>query len=152
MTGGSYPITIDAPPERIWPFIADVDRHASWSPQPFAIEWTKGEPNAVGSTFHSAGEVPGDKDHHNDSEITEVVPFERFAFVSHDIDGDYENVYTLTPAGGGTEVVHTLRFPPRMKRLLPRLLGPVVFPIVGAPRFRKRMQILKEKVEATPAT
>ena len=54
MTSGSFTVTIDAKPE-----VVAVGRrsskHADWSPKPYRIEWLEGEPNAVGSRFHSAG-------------------------------------------------------------------------------------------------
>jgi hypothetical protein len=49
MTGGEVTVMIDAPPERIWPWVADLDKHGAWSPKPYSVEWLEGEPNAVGS-------------------------------------------------------------------------------------------------------
>ena len=148
MTGGRFPVQIAATPEQVWPWVADLDRHAEWSPQPYTMTWTEGAPNAEGSKYHSTGEVPGDKHHQNDGTITEVRPPERFAFIAHDHDGDFTNIYTLTPKDGGTEVVHTLAFPERLNGAA-RFLAPVLFPLVGAPRFRARMQVLKAKVEGS---
>ena len=84
MTSGAFTVTIDAKPEVVWPWVADLSKHADWSPKPYRIEWLEGEPNAVGSRFHSAGVIPGDKHHENEGQITENqpthavrVPFER---------------------------------------------------------------------------
>ena len=71
MTSGSFTVTIDAKPEVVWPWVADLSKHADWSPKLYRIEWLEGEPNSVGSRFHSAGVIPGDKHHENEGRITE---------------------------------------------------------------------------------
>ena len=60
MTSGEFETTIEAPADRVWPWVADLGRHARWSPKPYSVEWTGGEPNAVGSRFRSVGAIPGD--------------------------------------------------------------------------------------------
>jgi len=42
------------------------------------VDLVSGEPGAVGARYRSVGVIPGDKDHANDVEITEVVPGKRF--------------------------------------------------------------------------
>ena len=79
MTGGEFEITIDAPAARVWPWVADLGKHAQFSPTPYSVEWTAGEPNAVGSRFRSVGVIPGDKHHVNEGEITERLEPTRFA-------------------------------------------------------------------------
>src|SRR5439155_26408348 len=64
MPGGTFTTTIQAPPEKVWAVVADIGTHASWSPKAYSMEWTSGEPNQVGSTFHSVGWIPGNK--HNE--------------------------------------------------------------------------------------
>ena len=61
MTSGEVTVTIDAPPERVWPWVADLGKHAAFSPKPYSVEWIEGEPNAVGSRYRSVGEIPTDK-------------------------------------------------------------------------------------------
>lgn len=60
MTGGVFKVTIDAPPEAVWFWVADMDTHAQWSPNPYRMEWISGEPDQVGSRYRSVGEIPGD--------------------------------------------------------------------------------------------
>jgi uncharacterized protein YndB with AHSA1/START domain len=103
-------VTIDAQPEAVWPWVADLSKHAHWSPKPYRIEWLEGEPNAVGSRFHSAGVIPGDKHHENEGRITENQPTTRFAFRSSDPQGEYAHAYTLSPNGGGTDATHRIEF------------------------------------------
>jgi uncharacterized protein YndB with AHSA1/START domain len=145
-TQGEFPVTIQAPPSAVWPWIAELEKHVEWSTRPYQIEWLSGEPNAVGSRYRSVGWVPGDKDHVNEGVITEVVPNERFSLEADDKEGTFHNTYTLRPVEDGTEVVFHLTFP-QMKGMV-AMLAPPVFALVGKPDTRKRMQLLKQKVEA----
>jgi uncharacterized protein YndB with AHSA1/START domain len=149
-TQGSFPVTIAAPPEQVWPWISDLSKHPQWSPKPYRVELTSGAAGAVGAHYRSVGWIPGDKDHGNDVEITEVVPNQRFAFTATDEQGVFRNSYTLTGSGASsTKVVFDLMFP-RMRGMT-ALAVPVLFPLVGKPDIRKRMQLLKSAVEAETA-
>ena len=147
MTSGEFTVSIDAQPDAVWPWVADLSKHADWSPKPYRIEWLEGEPNAVGSRFHSAGVIPGDHHHENEGRITENQPTTRFAFRSSDPQGEYAHTYTLTPKGGGTDVTHQVEFV-KMRGLAAVLLPPV-FALSGKPQGRKRMEVLKRKVEGS---
>jgi uncharacterized protein YndB with AHSA1/START domain len=145
MTQGTFAVTIAATPEVVWPWISRLEKHAEWSSKPYRVEWISGTPNEVGSRYRSVGWVPGDKDHVNEGEITEIVPNERFALRADDKEGPFENTYVLRPSGDGTEVVFTLVFP-KMKSFL-AVMAPIAFATVGKPDTRKRMKLLKAKVE-----
>jgi len=147
MTGGTFNVTIDAPPDRVWPWVADLGKHAEWSPKPYSVAWTSGEPNAVGSHYRSVGAIPMDKHHVNEGEIVENRPQERFALRADDPDGPFSNVFTLTPKGAGTEVTFELRFP-KMKGMH-AVMAPPLFALVGKSDIRKRMAMLKAKVEGS---
>jgi uncharacterized protein YndB with AHSA1/START domain len=149
MTGGTFEVTIDAPAERVWPWVADLSKHAEWSPRPYTVEWVQGAPNAVGSRFRSVGSIPGDKEHMNEGEVVESVAAERLELSSHDKQGDYATVITLTPHEQGTKV--TLRLEFVQMRGMASLLLPLIFPLVGKKDQRARMAMLKEKVETSSA-
>ena len=147
MTQGEFSVTIAAAPETVWPWVSQLDKHAEWSPKPFSIEWVSGEPNSVGGRYRSVGWVPGDKNHVNEGEITEVVPNERFALRADDEQGPFQNTYVLRPSGDGTEVTFKLVFP-EMKGVMAAMV-PIVFATMGKPDIRKRMANLKATVEAS---
>lgn len=147
-TQGSFSVTIQAVPEVVWPWVGQLDKHAEWSPKPYLIELVSGEPNTVGSRYRSVGWIPGDKEHANDVEITEVVPQERFALRADEAQGSFQNTYTLRRLDDATEVTFRLVFPP-MKGIS-AVLVPVLFPLVGKADIRKRMNLLKARVEAGP--
>lgn len=147
MLGGTFTITIQAPPEKVWTVVADIGTHASWSPKAYTMEWTGGEPNQVGATFHSVGWVPGNKHNENDVEIIERVEPTRLAFNAKDPVGVFVNEWELRPAGNtGTEVAFTLTFP-KMHGVA-AVAAPILFPLTGKRDIRERMAKLKQTVES----
>jgi uncharacterized protein YndB with AHSA1/START domain len=147
-TKGTVTVTIAAPPENVWPWIADVTKHTEWSPKPYRVELVSGEPNAVGSRYRSVGWVPpNDNNHANDVEITQVVPMTRFALDATDSNGTFVNTFDLRSVAAGTEVTFLIVFP-QMKGMS-AIMVPILFPLVGMSDIKKRMQLLKQKVEST---
>ena len=139
-------IEIDAPIDAVWPWIGQIERHATWSPKPYTVELISGDPDTVGSTYRSVGWVPGEKEHPMEVVLTEVVPGQRFALRADDEQGTFMNSYDLKRTDRGTEVTYNLVFPP-MKGIA-AILVPVLFPLVGKADIRKRMKLLKAKVES----
>ncbi|MGD0852101.1 MAG: SRPBCC family protein [Acidimicrobiales bacterium] len=139
-------IEIDAPIDAVWPWIGQIERHATWSPKPYTVELISGDPDTVGSTYRSVGWVPGEKEHPMEVVLTEVVPGQRFALRADDEQGTFMNSYDLKSTDRGTEVTYNLVFPP-MKGIA-AILVPVLFPLVGKADIRKRMKLLKAKVES----
>ena len=147
MTGGTFTTIVQASVERVWAVVADVGTHASWSPKHYEMRWTGGEPNQVGSTFHSVGSIPMNSHNENDVEITDRVEPTRFAYRSTDPQGVFTNEWDLRATGDGvTEVSFTLTFP--KMRGAAAVMAPILFPLVGKADIRKRLELLKQKVEA----
>jgi uncharacterized protein YndB with AHSA1/START domain len=147
MLGGTFTTSIHAPPEKVWAMVADLETHASWSPKAYSVKWTGGEPNQVGSTYHSVGWIPGNKENSNDGEITERLEPTRFAFSAKDAVGTFTNEWELRPAGdGGTEVAFTLTFP--KLHGAPAVMAPILFPLTGKRDINDRMTLLKKMVES----
>jgi uncharacterized protein YndB with AHSA1/START domain len=144
---GTFTVTIDAPPEKVWPYVADVTKHGEYSPKPFQAELVSGEAGKVGSRYRSVGWIPNDKNHSNEVEVVEVVPNERVVLRSDDELGAFTNTYVLRPVGNGTEVSWTMQFP-QLKFPL-SVVAPLLFPLVGKPDGRKRVQLLKKAVESS---
>jgi uncharacterized protein YndB with AHSA1/START domain len=146
MLGGTFDVTIQAPPEKVWALVADIGTHASWSPKDYSMRWIAGEPNDIGSTFHSIGSIPGNRHNENDVEITERVEPTRFAFRATDPQGVFFNEWDLQPVGDdATKVTLTLTFP--KLHGMPAVMAPILFPLVGKADLRKRMLLLKQAVE-----
>jgi uncharacterized protein YndB with AHSA1/START domain len=147
MTGGTLSTTIRAPIEQVWAVVGDLNTHASWSPKSYAMTWTSGEPNQVGSRFSSVGSVPGNAHNENDVVITERIEPTKLAFQANDAQGVFLNEWNLRSLGAdATEVSYTITFP-KMNGIA-ALLAPAVFPLVGKSDIRKRLAMLKQKVES----
>ena len=145
-TRGLETVHIDAAPEAVWPWVADLERHSDWSPKPYRAELVDGAAGAVGSRYRSVGEIPNDKHHENEVELLEVVPNERLVLRAVDPQGQYLSTYRLSPRADGTEVEFELVF--EQVHGVAKLLLPIIFPLVGKKDLAARMVLLKQKVEA----
>jgi len=145
----TWTVTINAPLEKVWPLVSDMARHAEWSPRPYEMEWTGGDPNAVGSTFRSVGWLPNDKHHKMQGKVTRNDPMTTFEVVSSD-DGtsatEWTNRYDLTANGQSTTVVKTMSGPPT--KGVGKLAFAIAFPLIVRPGVKKGMDMLKAKAEA----
>jgi uncharacterized protein YndB with AHSA1/START domain len=145
----TWTVTINAPVEKVWPLVADLSRHSEWSPRPYRMEWTSGEPNVVGSSFRSVGWLPNDKNHKMEGKVAVNEPMTRFEVVSSD-DGtsatEWTNRYDLTSDGKTTTVTKTMSGPPTQG--VGRLVYAIAFSLIVKPGVRKGMNTLKTKAEA----
>jgi len=55
-----HSVVIDAPPEKVYDYIADFQRHTEWNYQPQKITKVSEGPVGVGSVFHTKEKLPGD--------------------------------------------------------------------------------------------
>ena len=145
----TWSVTINAPAEKVWPLVADLGKHADWSPKAYRMEWLSGDPNAVGSTFRSHGWLPNDKDHKMEGSVTASDPMTKFEVATSD-DGtaatQWRNRYDLTSVGDTTTVVKTMSGPP-MKGF-GKIAFAIALPLVVRPGVQKGLDMLKAKAEA----
>ena len=90
----TFTTTIERPPEVVFDYIADVSKHAEWSPKPYRVEGSTRRVN-VGDTFTSVGTIPGDKNHRNEVMVAECSSPRRLVLDSLEKSKIYE-------AGGST--------------------------------------------------
>ena len=140
-----WTVRVDASPEKVWPLVAKLKRHADWSPKPYTVEWLSGEPNAVGSKFRSVGWLPNDKNHAMEGEVIESDAPKRFAVRTSDSQGSFVNTLTLEPSGAGTTVTRQMDFPPASG--FGKLAFSIIFPLVVRPGVQKGMDLLRQKAE-----
>jgi hypothetical protein len=144
----TYKVTINAPPEKVWPLVADLGRQNEWSPKPYTVEWLSGEPNAVGSTFRSMGWLPQDKQHEMEGAVTANEPMTTFEVVSHDDKEEWINRYELSPSGSQTTVTKTMAGPPLTG--MKKVARSTIFSLYVNGAVQKGLDLLKERVEAKP--
>ena len=101
--GPTWSIFINAPPERVYPYLADVGRHGEWGSEADAMvisAETPGEPS-VGKTYKAEGTLLG-KRNPSTVKITALDPPKTIEIEAEDSSGKSGHVFTLTPQDGGT--------------------------------------------------
>jgi uncharacterized protein YndB with AHSA1/START domain len=96
-------IEIMAPPEKIWPLLAEPQKILEWYFPLQKFEYTGDQKNSVGAPFYFEEKLPTGTMKLN-CEVTEWVDNERFAFrmISGNMMKSYEEKWTVeaTPSGG----------------------------------------------------
>ena len=106
----TYTTTIDRSPDVVFDYIADISKHAEWSPKPFRVEGAT-EPVSAGDTFVTIGSIPGDKNHRNDVTVTECSRPTRLVLDSVEKGQHFVNTFQLEADGSGTRVTRTMDAP-----------------------------------------
>jgi len=89
-------VEINAPPEKIWPYI-QPEKMVEWY-KPFKkIEWTSTEKDREGSTFHIVSEFSGMKAE-SDAEVTSVIPNKQGVWRT--TSGPYTNIASAASVKG----------------------------------------------------
>lgn len=141
-------IAISAPPERIFPLINDLRRWQMWSPyenlDPAMKRSYAGAPRGAGAVYEWEGEKAGT----GRMEITESLPARRIVIdLRFTAPFEARNVaeFTLTPAGGETQVTWAMYGP---QPLIAKVMG-MLFDVDGmvGEDFERGLASLKAAVE-----
>ncbi len=138
--------TINAPPERVFAYLADLPRHSEWAAHPLQIERTSEGPVGAGSTFRSSARFMGS--HNAELKVTEFTPPSRLTFEATDDSGQWRHEFTLAAANGGTRLTKTSQSV-RPAGMVSRILGAVLVPILGRKIIAGDMQRIKQRVEGS---
>jgi uncharacterized protein YndB with AHSA1/START domain len=108
-TQGEVRIRIEAPPERVWSVLADLDRMGDWSPECYRVDWLDGasSPPKVGARFKGRNRY-GMMRWSMTCEVREVEPGKRLAWST--MAGDRELVrwtYRIDPGADGIELIES---------------------------------------------
>lgn len=149
-TSAVWTVDVQGSADRAFAYLADMSRHGEWSPKSFRVEGLSPGPVTPGTTFVSYGSIPGDKDHRNEVEVTEVVAPSKLAFRSKEPKGDiFVNSFTLTSTGESS-----CRIEREMDMPTPKGVMGVIFPFFLRayirPTVQKGMNNLKERIEMAP--
>jgi uncharacterized membrane protein len=93
-------ISIDAPAERVYDYVADFPRHAEWSGHGLQVTRSTEGPVAVGSSFSTTAKQFGTQ--REQSTITELSPGSAFAWESTGALGRARHRFSLAGDGGST--------------------------------------------------
>ena len=93
-------ISIDAPADQVYDYVADFSRHADWSGNGLQVTKSTEGPVAVGSTFSTTAKQFGTQ--REQSTITELSPGSAFAWESTGALGRARHRFSLAGDGGTT--------------------------------------------------
>ena len=104
-------MVIDAPPERLYDMVADLECMGQWSPECQRVEWTDGSGgSAQGATFvgHNKGGPMGLMKWSRHGRVVTADPGREFSFATE--EGGRESTlwsYRFEPVDGGTRVTES---------------------------------------------
>ena len=105
-------IDIDAPPERVWDWIAGLAGHyTEWHPAHVSAEWERGAPNEVGSVLRAVENLGG----HREELRFEVTAFEPHRRLEYRLLGPIAillpgGAFTVAVSDGGSRFVATISY------------------------------------------
>jgi uncharacterized protein YndB with AHSA1/START domain len=134
------PVTADV----AFAYLADVTRHAEWSPKPYWIDPPPELPLAVGSRFTSHGRIPGDRDHVNEVEVVEFDPPHTLVLESAEMGDRFVHRFDVVATATGCEITRTVDGPKPTGVL--GFVFPVLFALVIKPGVSKGMGMLRSNL------
>ena len=141
-----YSVTVKAPQQTVFDYVADVSRHGEWGSADDHMKASaeKPGPPAVGSRYKAEGILNG-RLNNSTVTITVVDPPKRVAFDAEDSNSIFHHEFLFTPSDGGTLV----------ERHVSMTKGPFYFPIVLSifkstlqKNYDGAMQNLKAKMDS----
>jgi uncharacterized protein YndB with AHSA1/START domain len=111
LTQDSAAVVIDAPPERLYDMVADLECMGQWSPECQRVEWTDGSRGpSEGATFvgHNKGGPMGLMKWSRHGRVVTADPGRVFSFATE--EGGRESTlwsYRFEPVDGGTRVTES---------------------------------------------
>ena len=106
---GQVQAHIDAPPQRVWELLADLEQMGQWSPECYRVQWLGGasSPATPGARFQGWNRF-GWLRWSMTCQVKAAEPGRELAFST--VRGERELVrwrYRLEPAGGGTDITES---------------------------------------------
>ena len=137
---------IEAAPEIVFRYVADIRRHTEWSADPLEIRLEPGPEFGPGTTFTSVASIGSKRITGHGCVIASESPT-RFVYESKDLFGHHRWTMTLRPEDSGTLLIQ------RMERLQGplwlRLLQPsIMWPTIGRRSVGKALANIKTHLEA----
>lgn len=105
-------VEIAAPPERLWVWLTHLaDHYTGWHPDHVSAEWTRGEPNAIGSVLTAVEDLGGTRE----TLRFEVTGIERPRSFQYRLRGPISALlprgsFTVEPTEGGSRFIATISY------------------------------------------
>ena len=145
MASASREIVVNAPPEQVFTYVADVSKHGEWgNPQhKLEVRKTSEGPVGQGSVFASVGHQFGRNE--DTITITEFTPGRRVAYQSDGNAGLMQHTFDIEPADGGVRLTKT--FEPLKPKFPFALLAPVAIRMVVPKGLQGDLERIKAHLE-----
>ncbi len=144
MPGSKTQTTINATPQQVYDYLADLPRHGEWAAHPLVIKLSSDSPVAVGSTFTSEAKMMGA--HHATVTLTALEPPTRIAYVAEDDTGRWQHEIRIAQQNGATTLTKSVTM--LAGSMKSRIMAMMLVPIVGKKIGRQDGARIKERVEA----
>ena len=118
---------IDAPAEVVFRAVSDIGHFSQAVPHIFRVKFLSDVRSGVGTRFRETRLVEG-REASTDLEVTEYAENERVRIVSEAGDAVWDTVFTVAPAGEGTELKMVMDARPQT--LSARLVVPLILRMV----------------------
>ena len=128
-------IPVSAPPERVFDYVSDIDRHCEWAADPLTVRRAGDE---QWQSHLDMGPLKADAV----ITVERLEPPERFSYVCRDsLSGTYRWTFTLRRTAGGTRLTHRverLDGPLWIKLVQPWFMWPLAgrLTLLSSPRTR----------------
>lgn len=147
MFGREESTYIEAAPEAVFCYVADIRRHVEWAAQPLNIKVEPSPEHGSGTTFSSTVRIGRGRFIAQGRVIIEEPPV-RYIYECRDFSGHYRWSMVLQAEGAGTRLTQ------RMERLhapwwVCLIQANVLWPLHGRPSVQKGLANIKTHLEAS---
>jgi uncharacterized protein YndB with AHSA1/START domain len=132
-------IVINAPPEAVFEYVANMPRHSEWAQHNLTVTPTSDGAAGVGSTFASVGHQFGVQ--RETQSVIDFSPGKRFTFDATGSLGRARHSFDLEAAGGGTKVTKS------MEIVKPSIMARVMSPIING-KTKTALGVDLERIKA----
>ena len=138
-------ITINAPADRVFSYLADFTRHPEWASQQLQIEQTSEGAVGQGATFKSVGHQFGEN--HDAITVTEFAPNTSIVFECEGNAGKIRHSFSLQEQDGSTTLSKAME--PLQTAGMFKLLAPIVTAFITPGAMSKDLRNIKEQIEGS---
>jgi len=137
--------TINAKPEVVFAYVADIMNHGEWSANPLTIEAVSLRPAIIGNQYRSVAVTRGITIT-AELRVTDHQFPVRFGFDGQDATGKFSHQFTFTPVNNATRVLRRIDFTLSPAQWLMFL---VLYVPVRRPAAHQALRLLKQRLERT---
>jgi hypothetical protein len=143
----SVQTTVNASPEAVFAYVADVTRHPEWGQHQNAATRRGGGEAGVGTVYDTVNHQFGEQK--ETVMVTDYAPGKLFGFDASGVLGVAHHTFEMAPSGSGTTLTKTMQM--TKPKLLARLSAPMI--AMQQPRaLREDLRRIKAKLEASSIT